>query len=270
MINNLLRKTRKKLADENRFVKYWRYALGEILLVVIGILIALQVNNWNENRIEHNRIKKYAKSLVKDLEQDIEMLKVSLIQAEDTYFRIDSLRNYVLQTEKENLSNTLIYTIAHDIIYRTYSWNRSTFDELKSSGSLRIIANDSLKNKLVAYEAFTQHLDEDFNFDKINAEKVDDCLVEIINFNSPYLNKIKKWESESFNTPFNEKVKAEVFMESVANDLPLVSYDIEKLNRLVNTCILVQDNYSVRAFLEMPEIIKNAQELIALLKEEYK
>ena len=265
---NFFRKTRKKLADENRFIKYWRYALGEIFLVVIGILIALQVNNWNENRIEHNRIKKYAKSLVKDLEQDIDMLKVSLFQAEDTYFRIDSLRNYVLQTEKENLSSTLIYTIAHDIIYRTYSWNRSTFDELKSSGSLRLIANDSLKNKLVAYEAFTQHLDEDFEFDKINAEKVDACLVEIINFNSPYLNKIKKWES-GHTIPFNDKVKAEVFKESTAHDLPLGSYDIEKLNRLVNTCILVQDSYSVRAFMEMPEIMKDAQELIALLKEEY-
>ncbi|MGB5263940.1 MAG: DUF6090 family protein, partial [Lutimonas sp.] len=47
---NFFRKTRKKLANENRFVKYWRYAIGEIVLVVIGILIALQINNWNEDK----------------------------------------------------------------------------------------------------------------------------------------------------------------------------------------------------------------------------
>jgi hypothetical protein len=45
---NFFRKTRKKMADDNRPIKYMRYAIGEIVLVVIGILIALQLNNWNE------------------------------------------------------------------------------------------------------------------------------------------------------------------------------------------------------------------------------
>lgn len=47
---NFFRKTRKKLADDNKFFKYSRYAIGEIVLVVVGILIALQINDWNENR----------------------------------------------------------------------------------------------------------------------------------------------------------------------------------------------------------------------------
>ena len=47
---NFFRKIRKKMADDNRPLKYFRYAIGEIVLVVIGILIALQINNWNEQR----------------------------------------------------------------------------------------------------------------------------------------------------------------------------------------------------------------------------
>lgn len=51
------RKIRQKLLSQNRVTQYLAYAIGEIILVVIGILIALQVNNWNENRkngeIEH-------------------------------------------------------------------------------------------------------------------------------------------------------------------------------------------------------------------------
>jgi hypothetical protein len=47
---NFFRKIRKKLSDDNKPLKYMMYALGEIILVVIGILIALQINNWNEDR----------------------------------------------------------------------------------------------------------------------------------------------------------------------------------------------------------------------------
>ena len=44
------RKIRRKLADQNKFIQYSRYAIGEIVLVMVGILLALQVNNWNEGR----------------------------------------------------------------------------------------------------------------------------------------------------------------------------------------------------------------------------
>jgi hypothetical protein len=138
------------MADENKPMKYARYAIGEIILVVIGILIALQVNNWNENRIEQNRIKKYAKSLIKDLQNDIEMLEVSRYQAETSFKSIDSLRRYVNETDTKELSNTVLYVLTRDVMYRPYKWNRSTLDELKSSGGLRFISNDSLEKKLVA------------------------------------------------------------------------------------------------------------------------
>jgi len=47
---NFFRRIRKKMADDNKPLKYARYAIGEIVLVVIGILIALQINTWNEDR----------------------------------------------------------------------------------------------------------------------------------------------------------------------------------------------------------------------------
>jgi hypothetical protein len=50
----IFRKVRKQLASENKVMAYIRYAIGEILLLVIGILIALQVKNWNENLKNHN------------------------------------------------------------------------------------------------------------------------------------------------------------------------------------------------------------------------
>jgi hypothetical protein len=46
------RNIRKNLPNESKMTKYFKYAIGEIVLVVIGILIALQINNWNQNRLE--------------------------------------------------------------------------------------------------------------------------------------------------------------------------------------------------------------------------
>lgn len=53
------RKIRQQLLSENSFSKYLFYAIGEIILVVIGILLALQINNWNEDRKATNRVGKF-------------------------------------------------------------------------------------------------------------------------------------------------------------------------------------------------------------------
>jgi len=69
------RHIRKDLMEKNKTGKYFKYAIGEIILVVIGILIALQINNWNEN---NNRSKKEVALLINiknDLEADIANLK---------------------------------------------------------------------------------------------------------------------------------------------------------------------------------------------------
>ncbi|UCD62503.1 MAG: hypothetical protein JSV59_11180, partial [Flavobacteriaceae bacterium] len=61
------RKIRKKLANDNKPLKYMRYAIGEILLVVIGILIALQINNWNESQKARSEEKALLENLLEDL-----------------------------------------------------------------------------------------------------------------------------------------------------------------------------------------------------------
>ena len=67
---NFFRKTRQKFLRENRFTKYLLYATGEIILVVIGILIALQVNNWNIDRQVKNKEQAYLLEIRNNLQQD--------------------------------------------------------------------------------------------------------------------------------------------------------------------------------------------------------
>ena len=70
-----IRKIRQKLLTENKFRKYLLYAIGEIVLVVIGILIALQINNWNEDRKERIVEKKIYENLLSDIKEDIIIIK---------------------------------------------------------------------------------------------------------------------------------------------------------------------------------------------------
>ena len=77
------RKIRQRLLSQNRFSRYFVYAVGEILLVVIGILIALQVNNWNEERNQRQVELKYFYNLKNDLLADNESLNLLIDLAND-------------------------------------------------------------------------------------------------------------------------------------------------------------------------------------------
>jgi len=72
----LFRNIRRQLASENKFQKYSRYAIGEIVLVVIGILIALSINNWNENRKERNKELIYLNNIKEDIKLNIASLEM--------------------------------------------------------------------------------------------------------------------------------------------------------------------------------------------------
>src|SRR5210317_2183297 len=112
------RHIRKRLLAESRFSKYMIYAIGEIILVVIGILIALQINNWNDNRIKNNQVKTYALKLISDLKQDIQAVKYIKWQAETAYLRLDSLINYTRNQSIEDCNNLDLYVLAYNARYK--------------------------------------------------------------------------------------------------------------------------------------------------------
>ncbi len=68
---SFLRKIRKSALRENRFSRYLLYAIGEIALVVVGILIALQINTWNEQRKNRDAEEEYLTAIAEDLRSDI-------------------------------------------------------------------------------------------------------------------------------------------------------------------------------------------------------
>ena len=93
-----LKQIRKTLIMENNTFKYFKYALGEIFLVVIGILIALQINNWNQDRINKDYELKMLRELVEDLKLDTTFMNVQFKRIE----RFEESVNLVLN-DPQNL-----------------------------------------------------------------------------------------------------------------------------------------------------------------------
>ncbi|PQJ82006.1 DUF6090 family protein [Polaribacter glomeratus] len=68
-------KIRRRLLKESKFNRYFIYAIGEIILVVIGVLIALQVNNWNENKLQHKKTEVIFNQIINELVVDVKIIQ---------------------------------------------------------------------------------------------------------------------------------------------------------------------------------------------------
>ena len=148
------RKIRKNLINENKTSKYLKYAIGEIILVVLGILIALQINNWNENRKDRILEKEYLTRIKSDLEIDQELLKSSTIDRYEC--KVECLEkgkaynqgNYIIKDTIQFLED-----IGYGGVFGNVNWNlnTNTYNELISTGNLRNIKSDHLKNSIISY-----------------------------------------------------------------------------------------------------------------------
>jgi hypothetical protein len=155
------RNIRQNLLAEGKTTKYFKYAIGEIILVVIGILIALSINNWNENRKLHNE----ELNLLSDI-------KTNLLST-NTTFKNNILDNQkdILQYEKIEyyLDNNLKYNVELDSAFGVLTfWNTpyitsSAYNTLQTKG-LDLVKNKQLRQEIVdMYEVQLRSLINDYD-----------------------------------------------------------------------------------------------------------
>ena len=118
---NFFRNIRRQLANENKFQKYFRYAFGEILLVVIGILIALQVNNWNEQRKQEAQFKVTLEQLYTSIKYDAEAFYRHSLTFNNQIETIDLLLKYPDSISDEQLPYALDFLTINGSPYTTES-----------------------------------------------------------------------------------------------------------------------------------------------------
>jgi sulfur transfer complex TusBCD TusB component (DsrH family) len=144
----LFRTIRQAMIKESKVSKYLQYAIGEIVLVVIGILIALQINTWNQNRINNSLEKGYYERFLNDVYFDEEIVTQ---QMEVTKIRILGANNMLGILQKKSVDlDSLSKEIRKCIATANFNFKPTqiTYEDIKSSGNLYLLRDLGLKNKI--------------------------------------------------------------------------------------------------------------------------
>lgn len=154
----LFRKVRQNLVNKVKLKKYIIYSIGEILLVMIGILLALQVNNWNQQKINQ---KKEIKALV-DLNNEFKLnakrilkkqkSRIALVPRMENYIRLIATSKADYNSFEDFHSNPFMFGITNP--------SNGVINTLISSGEISLISNDSLKHYLADWTNQLENLYE--------------------------------------------------------------------------------------------------------------
>jgi hypothetical protein len=155
---SFFRKIRKDLFTEKtpstvwgRFFKYLIYAFGEIILVVIGILIALQINNWNNDRMNRKQELKIYQTIKSQVIEDLN--EISKVIDYNTHFtnQFEKGNQYIL-AKNRNAIDTLAYIAMNLSQFSDFHRSSNIYETLVNSGDIKLLKNDSITFNLQKLE----------------------------------------------------------------------------------------------------------------------
>ena len=237
------RKIRKKMADDNKPMKYLRYAIGEIVLVVIGILIALSINNWNESRKNEEKLLIFFSEIQKELSVNINKT-TKLI---DFYKQKDSLISLVLQ----NKVNEHDYQNNLNLGALLFNYNLIQF---RDNGYLKLKDNSNIIPP--KYQPILNKLSTVFEVNKVTTETIQNQLIAfLVNYRNS-LSDSKEWYSEY--TSFNQ---SEITLNYFLND-PFYKNKVTDFRILIDNLHLSRlKSNALEAFKSLAEITGNHDDL---------
>ena len=155
------RHIRKSLLMENKTSKYFKYAIGEIVLVVIGILIALQINNWNDQKKLQEQEKTYYCKISEDLKTDLDNINRSILSIKNRQEAAKRLLTNLVKIQKDKSVILKDYLNA----VRSYEFipTKAAIIDITSSGKLENLKNQDLKNQILQH-----YSEQDYRIKVIN------------------------------------------------------------------------------------------------------
>lgn len=215
------KKIRHGLLTENKFSKYLLYALGEIILVVVGILIALSINNWNEDRKEEFLELEYLERILTDLKADTQYFNRQIVEGNEV---MDLCYEYIHKAYEVQKSKEEYVALVELFTDRTENLvvQNSTYSELNNAGKLSIFKNQQVKDSLIAlhrdYEYASSRIKEfnDYHSNLLSSVRVYPSKYSkrrAFIFDKPYMFNPKEWEY--INDPTSEKFRDQEWINAM-------------------------------------------------------
>ena len=231
----LFRNTRKTLINQGKTANYLKYAIGEIVLVMIGILLALQVNNWNEAR----KTKLEEKTSLKELKQDL-LDEASKMKTTQVYTKqgIDYLNKISKGNYNEVPLDYFFLMVAQTGDFKSITVDTKYFG-LKNNGKLELISNDTLKDKIMEfYESVHPNLETNIDYHKTYVlQHIEAPLVDLLPLNKELLVTddqavIDLLKSSNIMSKVNYQIfyqkRFEGFFENILDSINDIVSDIDK------------------------------------------
>jgi hypothetical protein len=230
-----LRRIRRTLIESGSARKYLLYGIGEIALVVIGILVALQINNWNEQK----KSSREEQSILINLKKDFEINKETLIlQNEDMQEQIDEI-NFLLSLTPKIIPDSLILFNLFRTYYAlqvvTFQPADATLKETISSGKLQTISSGILRSKLTSWtgslEAAKEHESKIINLKELELRPfMFECCPHGIDYQENYLQALSDYRFRTmlhmYGVMLNAQIKKRVVLQELVTSI-LMNLDKE-------------------------------------------
>ena len=231
---NFFRKIRYNLMEQNKTGKYLMYAIGEIILVVIGILIAIQLNSWKTEADENTKVLKYMDGLYSDLNQDYERIK----ELHAFYLKNTNSIQLLIKASNQDkvLSNDELGKMFNSILaYRKFINKKSIYLSLINDGFINKINNNNLINEIIIYYESPYLIWSTEIYGKImesidlNQSNIYDSRDGIIGLNTT--KSIPKWQltNEQYNTDYEKLVNSKWAINIFTNFLKQSNYIFNNL-----------------------------------------
>ena len=227
------RKIRQNLLSEGKTGKYLKYAIGEIVLVIIGILIALSINNWNTNR----KLKSEEQNLLKDLrieiKNNIDLLSIAINEHEKSYAIAQEFKSLFKNRAAFNeMTDSTFFKKWRKLNQNwTFDPNKGILKSIISSGQINNLSNKELKYTLASLEdIITDAFEDTMKIEKRRDDLIKEVFVDAHIINN---NEIQDFEPKRFYDNPNFRLLV-IYFDEVRNDGLKEEHELKKtMNRIL-------------------------------------